>query len=65
MIIKPFEIDKKNLKQNRFFLLYGENQGFKNEIIKNKFSNNVYQYEESEIISNEERFFNNRSPKRS
>ena len=59
MIIKPFEIDKKNLKQNRFFLLYGENQGFKNEIIKNKFSNNVYQYEEGEIISNEERFFNN------
>ena len=39
MIIKPFEIDKKNLKQNRFFLLYGENQGFKNELIKNKLIN--------------------------
>ena len=59
MIIKPFEIDKKNLKQNYFFLLHGENQGFKNEIIKNNFSKDVYQYEENEIISNEEKFFNN------
>ena len=59
MIIKSYEIDKKDLKQNRFFLLYGENQGHKNEIIKNKFFGNVYRYEESEIIGNEEAFFNN------
>ena len=59
MIIKSYEIDKKDLKQNRFFLLYGENQGHKNEIIKNKFFGNVYRYEENEIIGNEEAFFNN------
>lgn len=59
MIIKSYEIEKKDLKQNRFFLLYGENQGHKNEIIKNKFFGNVYRYEENEIIGNEEAFFNN------
>tara|TARA_B100001123_G_C15306298_1_gene1022825 strand:- start:1568 stop:2554 length:987 start_codon:yes stop_codon:yes gene_type:complete len=63
MIIKSFELDKINLKKNNIFLLYGENEGFKNEIIKNyfynKFSKNVYRYEEKEILNNKEIFFNN------
>jgi len=41
--------------------LYGENQGHKNELIEKKFKKNlknVYNYEESEILNNEEDFFN-------
>ena len=62
MIIKSFEIDKINLKNNHYFLFYGENQGHKSEILEKKFkknySENIYTYEESEITSNEEDFFN-------
>ena len=37
MIIKSFELNKIDLKKNNLFLLYGENQGHKNETIhKNK-----------------------------
>ena len=36
MIIKSFELDKSKIKNN-FFLFYGENQGHKDEVIKNKF----------------------------
>jgi len=63
MIIKSFEIGKINLNKNKFFLLYGVNQGHKNELIEEKFkksySDNIYYYEESEILSNEEVFFDN------
>ena len=63
MIIKSFELNKINLEKNNVFLLYGENEGYKNEIIKNyfcnKFSNNIYRYEEKEILNNQELFFNN------
>jgi DNA polymerase-3 subunit delta len=62
MIVKSFELDKIDLKKNQFFLLYGENQGLKNEIIEKKFkknySKNIYIYEENEILNNEENFFN-------
>ncbi len=62
MIIKNFEINKINLKNNKFFLLYGENQGHKNDIInkifKKFFLNNTYQYDENEILNNQENFFN-------
>ena len=34
MIIKSFEISKINFNQNNFYLLYGENEGYKNEVIK-------------------------------
>jgi len=62
MIIKSFELNKINLNKNSIFLLYGENEGFKNDIIKNyfynKFSNNIYRYEEKEILNDQEIFFN-------
>ena len=35
MIIKSFEINKINLDLNNIFLLYGKNNGFKNEFTKN------------------------------
>ena len=63
MIIKSFELEKINLKKQSLFLLYGENQGHKNQIIENKFKvkypNSTYYYEESEVLNNIENFFNN------
>ena len=63
MIVKSFELNKINLKNNQFFLLYGENQGLKEEVIKKKFKSfyldSTYTYEESEIINNEGEFYNN------
>ena len=61
MIVKAFEIKKK--LNNRFFLFYGDNQGYKNQVIDEEFKNknieNIYYYEENEILSNEENFFTN------
>ena len=34
MITKSFEINKINFNKNHFYLLYGENEGLKNEIIQ-------------------------------
>ena len=62
MIIKFFELEKVDLKTKQFFLLYGENQGLKNEIIEKKFkknySKNTYNYEEDDVLNNKENFFN-------
>ena len=61
MIIKSFELNNIDLGKKYFFLLYGANQGQKNELIEKKFKKNlknVYNYEESEILNNEENFFN-------
>ena len=44
MIIKSFEIDKKKLSDQNFFLIYGDNEGHKKEIIqviKNKLKRDV------------------------
>ena len=62
MIIKSFELNKIDIQKYNYFLLYGENQGYKNEIIEKKFkkfySDNIYNYEEGEILSNINGFFN-------
>ena len=62
MIIKSFELNKID-NRNKFFLFYGENQGYKNQIIQEKFKKKylecTYLYEEAEILSNKEIFFNN------
>jgi len=61
MINKVFELNNVDLKIQKFFLFYGENNGHKNEIIKKifnkKYLENTYRYEENEIINNEEKFF--------
>ena len=61
MIIKSFELNKINYSK-KFFLLYGENQGYKNQVIeekfKKKYSKSTYLYEESELIKNKENFLN-------
>ena len=63
MIKKSFEIKNESIKENYFFLLYGQNEGHKNEIIekifKKNYSKNIYHYEENEILKNQEDFFSN------
>ena len=58
MIIKSHELNKINLNQSPFVLLYGKNEGFKNQaiaqILKNK--NNVTNYEEKEVLENSNNF---------
>ena len=62
MIIKSFELNKIN-SNYKFFLFYGGNEGFKNQIIQEKFKKNypesAYSYDEAEILNNKEIFFNN------
>jgi len=61
MIIKSFEINKINLNLNNLFLFYGKNEGFKNEVTKNILKNksNIINYEEKEILENEDNFIEN------
>ena len=62
MIIKSYEVSKIDLKKNLFYLFYGENEGYKKQIIEEKFRKiyieNVHTYEENEILQNQESFFN-------
>jgi DNA polymerase III subunit delta len=62
MIFKSFELNKLKLNNYKFYLFYGENEGSKNEAIKNFFENNyldkIYRYEEKEILDNINDFFN-------
>ena len=61
MILKVFEVNKINFNINKFILLHGKNEGFKNEVIKNliKKQNKIFTYEEREIIDNENNFIEN------
>ncbi|MBA1337523.1 MAG: DNA polymerase-3 subunit delta [Pelagibacterales bacterium] len=62
MIIKSFESNKINQKNIKNYLFYGENEGHKTESINNVFNTksleNIYRYEEKEILDNPENFFN-------
>ena len=60
MIIKPFEINKKKFDKENFFLIYGENEGHKNEIIKfleKNFNRNIEKFDEAQILNNNELFY--------
>jgi DNA polymerase-3 subunit delta len=58
MILKNYEINKINQNINHFILFYGKNEGLKNEalhtLIKNE--NNISNYDEKEILDNENNF---------
>ena len=60
MIVKFFELRNKDLKRNKYFLLYGNNKGLIEETIKNTLipilSNNVSYYDENQILNNVENF---------
>ena len=61
MIFKSHEINKIKLNIKKIILLYGKNEGLKNEaldiLIKNK--NNISSYEEKEVLDNENVFVEN------
>tara|TARA_B100000787_G_scaffold53298_1_gene38601 strand:+ start:998 stop:1993 length:996 start_codon:yes stop_codon:yes gene_type:complete len=62
MILKSFELNKLKLNNHNFYLFYGDNEGLKEENIKNLFEKNylgkIYRYEEKEILDNKSDFFN-------
>ncbi|MDA7832034.1 DNA polymerase III subunit delta [Candidatus Pelagibacter sp.] len=62
MIIKSFELTKIKLSDYNFYLFYGDNDGLKEETIKNLFEksyqNKVHRYEEKEILDDVGSFFN-------
>jgi len=66
MLIKSYEILKKNLNFLNSFLIYGENTGLKQDIVKSviqlKEKKNIkykqFKFEEDEIIKNQNDFFN-------
>ena len=60
MIVKTYEIDKKKFIDQNFFLIYGENEGLKKEIIqilKKKLKGNIENYDETQIYNNNELFY--------
>jgi len=61
MIFKSFEINKINKKINQLILFYGKNEGLKNEAVSIliKDENNIQNYEEKEVLDNENNFIEN------
>ena len=59
MILKSYEINKINLNTNHLILFYGKNEGLKNEALKILIKNNALNYEEKEILDNENDFIEN------
>ena len=58
MILKSFELNKIDLKKNKIILLYGKNEGHKDEIISaiTKKRKNISKYDEKEILENSNNF---------
>jgi len=63
MILKPFELDKLKIENYNFYLFYGDNEGLKEEIIKNffekKYQDKIHRYDEKEVLENLNNFYNN------
>ena len=60
MIIKAFEINKKKFDKENLFLVYGENEGLKTELIQNLKKNlegNIDNYDETQILVDKEFFY--------
>ena len=60
MIIKTFEINKKKFDKQNFFLVYGENDGLKKEIIQNlkrNLNGNIDNCDEAQILIDKELFY--------
>ena len=60
MIVKTYEVSRKKFDKQNFFLIYGENEGQKNEIIqllKKNFKGQTESYDETQILNNKELFY--------
>lgn len=61
MIVKFFELKKKNLKNFKYYLFYGNNRGLIEETLKKTIipitSTNIFRYDELEVIKNYENFY--------
>ena len=60
MILKSFEIGEKNISKFKLFVIYGENEGLKKEIIDKVKEGHVgkeIKYEEDQILKNKNAFF--------
>ena len=60
MIIKTFEINKKKFINEQFFLIYGENEGLKTELVnslKKQFVGKIENYDETQIMYNKDLFY--------
>jgi len=62
MIVKFFDLKKIKLKNYNLFLFYGDNEGLKEETIRDllekNFQDKIHRYEEKEILDNINSFFN-------
>jgi DNA polymerase-3 subunit delta len=62
MILKLNELNKLKLENYTFYLFYGDNEGLKEETIRNffekKYQNKIHRYEEKEILDNINDFYN-------
>jgi len=60
MIVKTYQLEKINNDKSTFYLLYGENEGYKNQVINDvltiNFKDNINRYEETDIINNFDNF---------
>tara|TARA_B100000131_G_scaffold282967_1_gene290578 strand:- start:1663 stop:2640 length:978 start_codon:yes stop_codon:yes gene_type:complete len=60
MIVKSFEIEKIKSKKNNFILIYGSNEGYKNQVIKDffekQFQGEILRFDENEILKKHEEF---------
>ena len=61
MIVKSYEINKINFVKIRLFLLYGENEGLKDETTKFLIGDKgeVFTYDEKELLNNPNKFIEN------
>ncbi len=63
MIIKLFELQKNKEIKTTLNLLYGNNQGLKNQIINDyfisNFKGNILKYKEDDILNNHNEFISN------
>ena len=60
MILKHYSLNENIIKKNNIFLLYGNNEGLKDDII-NKIikDNHALRYDENEILNNQNQFYEN------
>ena len=58
MILKHYSLTENILKKNNIFLLYGNNEGLKKDIIDKAVKDKqVLKYDENEVLNNQNQFY--------